>query len=208
MTELQYELKFRTSVSTFTGLATAGLVDRMVVRNNKGLPCISGSSVKGRWRFFAERLLRTSGLPAGLRIHNSSGPLCKDSPCTLCKLFGSPVVPAMLQIGQAELDDSLKSLFAALLKNNPNPVIHPDAEIRPGTCLSRVRRTTLTDHLFFEEAIPPVIFCGKLIITGAITPIEKQFLRASGRLVDRIGGRKAVGRGILDKGIEITGDAE
>jgi CRISPR/Cas system CSM-associated protein Csm3 (group 7 of RAMP superfamily) len=208
MTELQYELKFRTSVSTFTGLATAGLVDRMVMRNNKGLPCISGSSIKGRWRFFAERLLRTRGLPAGLRIHDSSGPLCKNSPCTLCKLFGSPAVPAMLQVGQAELDDSLKSLFEALLDSNPNPVIHPDAEIRPGTCLSRVRRTTLTDHLFFEEAIPPVTFCGKLVITGAITPVEKQFLHASGRLVDRIGGRKAVGRGILDKGIEITGAAE
>lgn len=208
MAELQYELKFRTSVSTFTGLATAGLVDRMVVRNSKGLPCISGSSVKGRWRFFAERLLRAGGLPAGLRIHDSSGPLCKDSPCTLCKLFGSPAIPAMFQVGQAELDGSLKFLFEALLDSNPNPVIHPDSEIRPGTCLSRVRRTTLTDHLFFEEAIPPVTFCGKLIITGTITPVEKQFLRASGRLVDRIGGRKAVGRGILDKGIEITGGAE
>jgi CRISPR/Cas system CSM-associated protein Csm3 (group 7 of RAMP superfamily) len=208
MTELQYELKFRTAVSTFSGLATAGLVDRMAVRDSKGLPCISGSSVKGRWRFFAERLLRARGLPAGLWIHDSNGPLCKDSPCTLCKLFGSPAIPAMLQVGQAELDASLKSLFKRLLDSNPNPVIHPDAEIRPGTCLSRVRRTTLPAHLFFEEAIPPVTFCGQLIITGTITPVENEFLHASGRLVDRIGGRKAVGRGILDKGIEITGAAE
>ena len=205
MTELQYELRFRTSVSTFTGLATAGLVDRMIVRNDEGLPCISGSSVKGRWRFFAERLLRAGGLPADLWIHDSNGSLCKDNPCTLCKLFGSPAVPATLQVGQAELDVSLKSLFKALLDSDPNPVIHPDTEIRPGICLPRFRRTALPDHLFFEEAVPPVVFSGQLIIVDSISPVERQFLDISGRLVDRLGGRKAVGRGILEEGIRING---
>ena len=210
MTELQYVLKFRTPVCTFTGLATAGLVDRMVVRTPEGLPCILGSSVKGRWRFFAERLLRAGALPSGLWIHDGSGLLCKDSPCTLCKLFGTPAIPAMLQVGQAELHDALKPLFKALLdrSQNPNPVIHPDAEIRPGVCLSRVLRTALTDHLFFEEAVPPVTFCGRLIIARAMTPLEKEFLHASGSLVDRLGGRKAVGRGILEAGIELTGGGE
>ncbi len=152
--------------------------------------------------------MRAGGLLAGLWIHDSKGPLCKDSPCTLCKLFGSTAIPAMLQVGQAEIDVSLKSHFQALLDQNRNSVVHPDAEIRPGICLSRVRRTALPDHLFFEEAIPPVTFCGKLVIAGAITPVEKEFLHASGRLVDRLGGRKAVGRGILEEGIEITGGAE
>ena len=206
MAEWTYTLKFRSSVSVFSGLAVAGLVDRMVMRNNKGLPFIPGSSVKGRWRFFAERLLQNGGLPDDLIIHKSRDPLCKDSNslCTLCKLFGSPAFPSMLLVGQAELDETITGHFENLLKQNPNPVIHPNAELRPGTAISRITRTTLKDHLFFNEAVPPVIFSGKLIINGTLNDNEEKFLKASARLVDRIGGRKSVGMGSLDGGIRIA----
>ncbi len=120
MTEIQYSITFRTPVSIFNGLSIAGLVDRMVMRNKEGLPYIPGSSVKGRWRFFAERLLRTNGLPDGLKIHGKKDPQCKDvvSACTLCKLFGNSAIPATLFISQAELDDTKKPLYRALLKQN------------------------------------------------------------------------------------------
>ena len=212
MTEWTYTLKFRSSVSVFSGLAVAGLVDRMVMRNNKGLPFIPGSSVKGRWRFFAERLLQNGGLPDDLKIHKTGEPLCKKlkSRCTLCKLFGSPAFPSMLLVGRAELDESTKlnkftkKLFENLFKQNPNPVIHPDSELRPGIAISRITGTTLKDHLFFNEAVPPVIFSGKLIINGTLNDNEEKFLKASARLVDRIGGRKSVGMGGLDGGIRIA----
>lgn len=206
MTEWTYTLKFRSSVSVFSGLAVAGLVDRMVVRNHKGLPFIPGSSVKGRWRFFAERLLQNGGLPDDLKIHKTGEPLCKNlkSRCTLCKLFGNPAFPSMLLVGQAELDESTKKLFENLLEQNPNPVIHPDSELRPGTAISRITRTTLKNHLFFNEAVPPVIFSGKLIINGTLNDNEEKFLKASARLVDRIGGRKSVGMSGLDGGIRIA----
>lgn len=206
MTKWTYTLKFRSSVSVFSGLAVAGLVDRMVMRNNKGLPFIPGSSVKGRWRFFAERLLQNGGLPDDLKIHETGKPLCKHlkSRCTLCKLFGNPAFPSMLLVGQAELDESTRKLFENLLEQNPNPVIHPDAELRPGIAISRITGTTLKDHLFFNEAVPPVIFSGKLIINGTLNDNEEKFLKASARLVDRIGGRKSVGMGGLDGGIRIV----
>lgn len=206
MTEWTYTLKFRSSVSVFSGLAVAGLVDRMVMRNHKGLPFIPGSSVKGRWRFFAERLLQNGVLPDDLEIHKTGEPSCKDpnSLCTLCKLFGNPASPSMLLVGQAELDKNLKGHFENLLKQNPNPVVHPDAELRPGTAISRITRTTLKDHLFFNEAVPPVIFSGKLIINGILNDNEEKFLKASASLVDRIGGRKSVGMGGLDGGIRIA----
>lgn len=210
MVEIKYSLVFRTPVSIFSGLAIAGLVDRMVMRNNEGLPYLPGSSVKGRWRFFAERLLRTGGLPEGLRIHGTKEPLCKDvvNACTLCKLFGNSTIPAMIQVGQAELDDSQRPLFLTLLERNRNPVVYPDTEIRPGIAISRTRRTTLDDHLFFDEAVPSsVIFSGKVRVNDAVVAIERQLLSASGRLVDRIGGRKAVGRGALENGIQIREEA-
>ena len=56
-----YRLSFASPVSVFSGLSVAGLVDRMVMRTVDGLPYIPGSTVKGRWRFTAERLLRTNG---------------------------------------------------------------------------------------------------------------------------------------------------
>lgn len=206
MVEIKYSLTFRTPVSIFSGLAIAGLVDRMVMRNDKGLPYLPGSSVKGRWRFFAERLLRSGDVPAGLRIHRTKEPLCKDvvNACTLCKLFGNSAIPAMIQVGQAELDDSQRPLFLTLLERNYNPVVYPDTEIRPGIAISRTRRTILEDHLFFDEAVPSsVIFSGKVRVNDVVVAIEKQFLSVSGRLVDRIGGRKAIGRGALENGIQI-----
>lgn len=210
MVEIKYSLVFRTPVSIFSGLAIAGLVDRMVMRNNEGLPYLPGSSVKGRWRFFAERLLGSGGLPEGLSIHGTKEPLCKDvvNACTLCKLFGNSAIPAMILVGQAELDDSQRPLFLTLLERNRNPVVYPDTEIRPGIAISRTRRTTLEDHLFFDEAVPSsVTFSGKVRVNDAIAAIEKQFLSVSGRLVDRIGGRKAIGRGALENGIQIREEA-
>ena len=60
--ELRYVLKFRTPVAVFTGLGIAGLLDRTVVRDSNKKPYIPGSTVKGRLRFFAERMLRSGEL--------------------------------------------------------------------------------------------------------------------------------------------------
>src|SRR5215831_16622769 len=64
-----YTIMFRSPVGVFTGLGVAGLVDRTMVREADGLPYIPGSSVKGRLRFFADRLLKSGTLPNGYRIH-------------------------------------------------------------------------------------------------------------------------------------------
>lgn len=207
MVEWSYAFTFRSSVSVFSGLAAAGLVDRMVMRNQEGLPFIPGSSIKGRLRFYAERLLRSGDLPDLMAIHEENEPQCKKPGkiCTICRLFGNSSIPALLWISQAEPEDEAKTLLRELLKVNPNPVMHPDAELRPGIALSRVFHTALADHLFFDEAIPPLTFKGTIMIQGELSPYEEQFIKASGLLVDRIGARKAIGRGILDGGIRING---
>lgn len=203
MIEWSYVLSFRSSVSVFSGMAVAGLVDRMVMRCQGGIPYIPGSSVKGRWRFFAERLLRSGGLPPGFRVHGDNAPLCKESndACILCKFFGNPDLSARLWVSQAEIERHSNQVIQALLARNPNPVVHPDAEQRPGIALSRVYRTALEDHLFFDEALPSLTFTGVVRFREEPTPDEETFLKASARLVDRIGARKAVGRGILQGGI-------
>jgi CRISPR/Cas system CSM-associated protein Csm3 (group 7 of RAMP superfamily) len=207
-----YLLRFRTPVSVFTGLGISGLVDRTVTRNQDGLPCISGSTVKGRWRFFAERLLRGNSLPSDLWLHADNQPWCKDrhTACTLCRLFGNPSLPALLQVGQGELLEADRQLFGALLRHSPNPVVHPDAELRPGIALSRRRRVAVPDHLFFDEVIPAVQFRGPLrLIEADLNPNRRQleitFLKAAGCLVESLGARKAGGRGALEGGIQVMG---
>lgn len=209
MEQWTYKLDFQSAASVFSGLAVAGLVDRMIVRNGSGLPFIPGSTVKGRWRFFAERLLYSlerEKQQVGLKIHPKNGPFCKDraTACSICKIFGNPTLPSLIFISQAELDNGLQPLFQELLDQNPNPVMHPDAELRPGIALSRVRRSAMPDHLFFDEALPPAVFHGKILVNGELSESEVELLSVSAALVDSFGGRKAVGRGLLRKGIQIN----
>jgi CRISPR/Cas system CSM-associated protein Csm3 (group 7 of RAMP superfamily) len=204
--EHTYTLTFRVPVSIFTGLGIAGLVDRTVVRDADSLPYIPGSSVKGRLRFFAERLLRTGTPPSGYRMCALHEPICKfvDAACTICRLFGNPSIPALVRIGQASLVPPWDDLFAQLLKANRNPVVYPDVEIRPGIALSRSRRVALANHLFFDEAVPAITFRGRLFLDHRVIPQETSFLVQVGTLVDALGARKVAGRGSLEGGIRIV----
>jgi hypothetical protein len=83
-------------------------------------------------------------------------------------------------------------------------VLHPDVEIRPGIALSRLRRTALPDHLFFDEAVPAITFSGRLLLDSRATPLETRFLIWVGTLVDALGARKVTGRGSLEGGIRIV----
>lgn len=200
-----YTLTFRAPVSIFTGLGSAGLVDRTVVRDADDLPYIPGSSVKGRLRFFAERLLSSGSPPGGYRLHRQNQPICKvvDSACTICRLFGNVAIPALLRVGQASPVSPWDDLFRQLSQANTNPVVHPDVEIRPGIAISRLRRTALADHLFFDEAVPAITFSGRLLLDSQLTPQETRFLIWVGTLVDALGARKVTGRGSLEGGVHI-----
>ena len=201
-----YALTFRAPVGVFTGLGIAGLVDRTVVRDADGVPWIPGSTVKGRWRFFAERLLLSGVDLSPLSHHGEGKPHCKNlsNACTLCRLFGNPSIPSLLRVSQASLGEPWREVVLALLKADGNPVVRPDVEVRPGIALSRRRRSALPDHLFLDEAVPAGLrFEGTLVLGAGVSPEEVAFLRGSGRLVDALGARKAAGRGALDGGIEI-----
>ncbi|MEE8522955.1 MAG: RAMP superfamily CRISPR-associated protein [Thermoanaerobaculia bacterium] len=203
---LDYRLVFRSPVSVFTGLGIAGMVDRVVVRDARGLPHIPGSTVKGRLRFFAERVLRTATIESRkLHLHPPDGPHCKqfDPACTVCRMFGNPAVEGAIRVGQATLPERTAELFLQLLAADPNPVLRPDAEVRPGIAVSRHRRGVIPDHLFFDETVPAVTFHGKIGLRRQLRDDEMTFLAGVGRLVDALGARKVAGRGGLDGGIRI-----
>jgi CRISPR/Cas system CSM-associated protein Csm3 (group 7 of RAMP superfamily) len=201
-----YTLVFEAPVGVFTGLGIAGLVDRTVQRDARGMPIIPGSTVKGRLRFFAERLLRSDHAPERCRIHEPDEPQCKRvaDGCTVCRLFGNPSIPGLLKIGTATLEETWAKAFGELHEADRNPVARPDVEVRPGMALSRTRRTVLGDHLFFDETVPASVrFVGQIRVGRGVTPEEELFLIGAGAAVDALGARKAAGRGRLAGGILI-----
>ena len=207
-----YQLNFNSPVSVFSGNGVAGLVDRQIMRNARGLPVIPGSTIKGRWRYSALRLLSSAPKTLGLSFHSEGSPQCKthESACTICRLFGSPAIRAAVWVGQAELDPKLLNKVLELVSGNKNPVINEDVEIRPGIAISRRRRTPVPNHLFYDEAAPAgYVFTGIIRVLFPITDVERKFLIGAARLMDRIGARKAVGRGVLEGGMIIqTGGTE
>ena len=213
MIQWTYQLEFDSPFGIFSGFSVAGLVDRMVVRNHIGMPVVPGSSVKGRWRFFAERILRaqSNDTTGNIFLHAPDKPACKQGGriCTVCKWFGSPSIAGGLQVGPADLnkinDQDWKAIFRQLLQDTAATIVRPDTEIRPGIALSRSFRTALRDHLFFDETVPPVDFQGFIRLNRTPTPEESRFLKGTAALVDRLGARKAVGRGRLTGGIRING---
>ncbi len=204
-----YRLVFEAPVSIMTGLGIAGLVDRTVVRGRDRLPYLPGSSVKGRLRYFARRLLLSGVAPAPYRIHAGDRPACKgvDSACTLCRLFGNGAIPSLIRVGDAHSREPWAGLFRQFLGQVPSATVRPDVEIRPGIAISRQRRVVLGDHLFFDEVVPELEFEGKLRLGVGVTADERQFLTAVGHAVDALGARKAAGRGRLKGGVEIRGVA-
>jgi len=210
---LVYSLEFRSAFSVFTGLGVAGLVDRTVVRTASHLPYVPGSTVKGRWRWTAERLLRGAGRDHsghGMWVHPLGASHCKDrqNACTVCRLFGNPAIPSTLQVGDALPAAELRALFEQLAtrgeghrrRKAPLPV---DTEVRPGVAISRVRGVAQADCLFFDEAVPAVTFNGPWMLDGEITSEEKIFLRAAAGAVEELGARRGGGRGGLVGGIVV-----
>lgn len=202
---IPYRLRFRIPVGVHTGLGVAGLIDRSVVRGAHKLPQIPGSTVKGRLRFFTERLLRAGGAPEGYSVHPAGGPYCKlpGSECTLCRLFGNPALAGRVRFGLARPEGEWADRIRDLIAVSSNPVLHPDADVRPGIALSRRRRIALADHLFFDETVPALPFAGELLAGPEVGETDLELLRLAGRLVDSLGSRKAVGRGALEAGIEL-----
>ncbi|HHL38912.1 MAG TPA: hypothetical protein ENJ37_00205 [Deltaproteobacteria bacterium] len=208
-TKLVYTLEFDSPVGVFTGLGVTGLLDRTVVRRSDGAPCIPGSTVKGRLRFFVERVLRASqGKYHDFTMHGEDKPLCKeaDRACVVCRLFGAPAIPAMLHFSDAVMDGAVwESLKEAVGGLRHGPVFRPGSIVRPGVALSRRTRRAMEDHLYFDEVVGPAVFKGRIVCRG-LKEEEIAFLKGVARLVDAVGGRKAAGRGRLRGGIVIRED--
>jgi CRISPR/Cas system CSM-associated protein Csm3 (group 7 of RAMP superfamily) len=207
--ELNYRIHLLTPLHIGTGIGLAKMVDDTVVRAGtaKGsgvrLPCIPGSSTKGKARFRCEALANTLGLCiCGERK-------CKRNPCIICRIFGSPYVSGHLHFSDALLVEEWQSVGRPLDDDGTSNAGVRDpfslATIRSGNKLERATRAVAPNFLFtFEYTAEDLKYDGTVegqVCTRTIEglelplPLEGWLLVVGLQTIDKIGGLRSRGLG-------------
>jgi CRISPR/Cas system CSM-associated protein Csm3 (group 7 of RAMP superfamily) len=157
---------------------------------------LPASTIKGKLRGEAERLLRTFEVGGMLCQGRTPETICPafwwdkvttppDDMCFLCRLFGAPWHPCSLSFSDV----------------TPRDIRGDDTVVRPGVGLSRVRGTAQEDLLFFAETTP-ALADGVTFANGHIRgeiPEERAIalLWAAVQCVVAFGNGRSRGRGWL-----------
>jgi CRISPR/Cas system CSM-associated protein Csm3 (group 7 of RAMP superfamily) len=167
------------------------------------LPCIPGSSLKGKVRSRCEALARSFGL----RLCVKGDRVCKRNPCIVCRLFGSAYTPGRLRFADALLTEPWRLLA------RPEPGKEAEATrdpfvlsaVRTGNKLERATRTVEQDFLFsLEYTADRLQFAGSIhghlddrTFAGEalVLPAEAWLLIVGLQLVDKLGGGRSRGSG-------------
>lgn len=198
---LRLVITFETAMHHGSGFGLAGVVDRAALRDPHGVPYLTGSAIKGKFRYAALRILRSSGdRPCG----PPGSEFCKSEPwCALCRVFGSPMKP-----GAALFEDAYPrdlALFSAVTSGGRFAVQSPDGEVRTTTAIDRHRRTVRPQHLFSTETVT-----GSLRfesgIGGRLSPEDVELLRHCAMLLAHFGADSSRGLGFCR--YELIGAAE
>jgi len=164
------------------------LVDLTVEMDERGKPYIPGSSVKGRVRAYAERLMRTAGLqvcspPVPEHMCPHANVDNEDEYCPACLIFGSPWVSSRVNFSNFYLADGNDFIL----------------QTRQGIGVGRTLGTVVEEKLYFWEAVgtatkgKPLSFNGEISGTGERSDIG--WILAAFRMMSSIGGQKARGMG-------------
>ena len=84
---LKLIIELKTALHHGSGFGLAGIVDRAVLRDHRGMPYLAGSALKGKLRYAAHRYLLASKVGAC----GPPKPWCEtEKGCLFCEIFGSP----------------------------------------------------------------------------------------------------------------------
>ncbi|NPV30713.1 MAG: hypothetical protein HPY58_13930 [Firmicutes bacterium] len=185
-------LVFQTPPSVAAAGALSSIADRVVERNAKGQFIIPGSQVKGKLRHACEQLLR--GMGKSICEPPRAETMCPnvpgiDSPCTLCRIFGSPAYPSLLRFHDLVLD-----MDGVELGCEP-----PVPSFRAMIGMNRRRATVAERRLFLVETapyFPGLRFFNAEAISGTLdSEAQVKLLLAGLKLIPAWGGMKSRGLG-------------
>ncbi len=204
--DITYRIYLATPMHIGTGMGYAKMIDDMVTRAGPArgagarLPCLPGSSIKGKARSRCEALAST------LRLKICGERKCKMNPCIVCRIFGTAFSPGGLQFSDALLDRKM-SVFARLPGSSRESAADPFAlsAVRAGNKMERATRTVEPDFLFsIEHTADQLQYEGS--IKGQVDdrnsqelnlrmPLEGWLLTVGLLSVDKVGGLRSRGMG-------------
>jgi CRISPR/Cas system CSM-associated protein Csm3 (group 7 of RAMP superfamily) len=199
--DLTYCIQFSTPFHIGTGLGFAKMVDDLVTRAGPAkaegvrLPCIPGSSMKGKVRSRCEAIAKTLGLrvcgisdsqsegeaaeaePSDRTPRRKDGRKCKVNLCIICRLFGSPYSPGHLQFSDALLESEWQQMGYRLGRDQEAERETTDpfalAVVRAGNKLERATRTVESDFLFsLEHTADGLLYKGSIAGQVDTRPVQ------------------------------------
>ena len=188
---LKLAIDFETALHHGSGFGLSGVVDRAALRDSRGIPYLTGSAIKGKFRYAASRILRSRGQ----RLCGPPGKeLCRTDPwCALCRVFGSSMKP-----GAAAFDDAYPcgaALLSDVAEGGRFAAVSPDAEVRTTTAIDRHFRTVRPAHLFSTETITSFRRF-ESAISGPLSADDAALLRDCARLMTHFGADSSRGLGL------------
>lgn len=153
MIELIYQLRFETPVHVGTGYGFASFLDSVVMRDRQGQVYLPGSSIKGKARAAARRLVHGLQVPTELCPAGTPCGRQKSEPCAVCRLFGSPQFPGQLFFDNVHLPDDYRRLLTELKEQDRLLARQATTQRRTHVMLSRQRRASRPDHLYTNELV-------------------------------------------------------
>lgn len=163
---IEVTLTFSTSFNVGTGALAGTVAEKPMLKDAWRVPCVPGSSFKGKLRHECERIVRAlTGADNSVCHSPNPDTMCPqvevvgELPCPVCCVFGSPWYPAPFTFSDLRLRDDLYDLFkdkAAALQTRT----------RFGVAISRRRGVAQEDLLYTTEVWPQEL--DKLVFVGCI----------------------------------------
>lgn len=187
-TTLTVTLTCRSPLNIGAGAQSGTLAKRGMLKDQAGWPYIPATTFKGRLRHMVEQIAHT--LPLTHPVCRTHQDMCRETPCLVCQLFGSPWQSGRLIFANLELSGP----EAALKLRRTG--LRPQTSQRMSVTINRRRRVAEDARLFSTELLWPgldLAFTGTM--RGDITPAQAGLLAAGVQLLEAIGQGKTGGLG-------------
>lgn len=201
MVEIAMTLTLRSPLNIGSGAQQGTLAKRGMLKDREGWPYIPASALKGRWRHAAEQI--AAALP-DLRVCATHHDMCRQEPCSVCQLFGSPWTKGQVRFVNLALTGP-----EAILNLRQDPAYRPNTTTRTGVAINRRRRVAQDDFLYDTELFLPGVsleFSG--VVQGSISQAQTALLVAALNMVPALGRSKTAGLGWFSVGTVVTADGQ
>lgn len=197
MIEIDVTLTFATPPNIGSDAQEGTWADRACIKDQDGWPYIPATAFKGQLRHAIERVARS----AGQTVCETHRQMCRENPCPVCRIFGSPWHPGRLRF----VDLQLREPDAAYRAQHR----YPRADARYGVAINR-RRGVAADALLYTtevfQAGTPLVFQGTLV--GEIALHDAAWLVAGLKLLATLGRAKSTGLGWLQATAVVRADGQ